>query len=271
VAHLPSLACAIMLTALLLLHGWLLQPHLSPLRAPARTPFGRVVQSPRAALDYKDPDVAAEFAACQSLDTEEVEDELAASGVVPPPTMNDMDMRMMLVEMRLRKAGKVGGQKAAAPKKPLPGANEFEMALYEKPAFKELYEEWQKARKTNELNLATEHLVNPRRAKERYGGTEMYDETIAKIEAALNAKVEKVVSSGKIAYAGFPANMGEAGVRMTLAAFGELVDFSWEASDDGITCAGTAEYEDAAIAKAAVDKYDGMDMGLGTAIEFTPQ
>lgn len=142
-----------MLTALLLLHGWLLQPHLSPLRAPARTPFGRVVQPPRAALDYKDPDVAAEFAACQSLDTEEVEDELATSGVVPPPTMNDMDMRMMLVEMRLRKAGKVGGQKAAAPKKPLPGANEFEMALYEKPAFKELYEEWQKARKTNELNL----------------------------------------------------------------------------------------------------------------------
>ena len=118
------------------------------------------------------------------------------------------------------------------------------------------------------MNLATEHLVNPRRAKERYGGTAKYDETIAAIEAALNAKVEVVVSSGLIAYAGFPANMGESGVRMTLEAFGPLKSFEWEASDDGITSAGQAEFEEVAAAKAAVDKYDGMDMGLGTALSF---
>ena len=35
--------------------------------------------------------------------------------------MNDMDMRMMLVEMRMRKAGKIG-QKKAAPKKAPAGA-----------------------------------------------------------------------------------------------------------------------------------------------------
>ena len=29
---------------------------------------------------------------------------------------------------------------------------------------------------------------------------------------------------------------GEAGIRMTLAAFGELVDLSVEESDDGLTC-----------------------------------
>ena len=50
----------------------------------------------------------AEFTAIQALDTEAVEDELAQSGIPVPPTMNDMDMRMMLVEMRMRKAGKVG-------------------------------------------------------------------------------------------------------------------------------------------------------------------
>ena len=38
-----------------------------------------------------------------------------------PPTMNDMDMRMMLVEMRLRKTGKVG-EKKAKPKKAPEGA-----------------------------------------------------------------------------------------------------------------------------------------------------
>jgi len=264
-----------LLPALVLLQGWLLQPRVltRPLAAlgGAMLPHCSRAPPPAAALDYKDPAVAEEFAACQALDTEEVEDELAASGVVAPPTMNDMDLRMMLVEMRLRKSGKMGGKsEKQAMKKPGPDANPFEIALYEKPAFRELYEEKKMARLQNEINLCIEYVNDPRRAKERYGGTAKYDELVADIEAALNAKVEKTVTSGKLSYAGFPANMGEAGVRMTLAGFGELSDFSWEASDDGITCFGTAEYEDPDAAKAAIDKYDGMDMGLGTAIEFTP-
>jgi len=222
-----------------------------------------------AALDYKDPEVAAEFAACQSLDTEQVEDELAASGIPVPPTMNDMDMRMMLVEMRMRKNGKIGTKKAEV-KKPPPNANDFEKALYEKPAFRELYEGWQQSRNTNAMNYATEHLINPRRAKERYGGTAKYDETIAEIEAALNAKIVVEVTSGKLAYSGFPANMGESGVRMTLGAFGEIKDFSFNENDDGMTCSGNVEFEDVDTAKAAVDKYDGMDMGLGNAISLAP-
>lgn len=224
--------------------------------------------APVAALDYNDPLVAKEFSAIQALDTEAVEDELALSGIVPPATMNDMDMRMMLVEMRLRKSGKIGEKKAAAPKKAPAGASDFEKALYEKPAFKALFEGWQQARNTNAMNLATEYLVNPRRAKERYGGTAKYDETIKAIDEAMNAKVEQVVTTGSLAWSGFPANMGEAGVKMTLEAIGPLKAFTWEAGDDGITSSGTAEYEEASMAKTAIDKYDGMDMGLGTALEF---
>ena len=149
-----------------------------------------------------------EFQACQALDTEAVEDELAASGIPVPPTMNDMEMRMMLVEMRLRKSGKVGPQKAKAKAKPGADASAFEVALYEKPAFSELYEEWKAARNTNAANLAIEHVNNARRAKERYGGTALYDETIAKIEAALNARVVKEVKGGALSYAGFPATFG---------------------------------------------------------------
>ena len=219
------------------------------------------------ALDYKDPLVAKEFTAIQALDTEAVEDELAQSGIPVPPTMNDMDMRMMLVEMRMRKAGKVGSAKPKAKKAP-EGASDFEKALYEKPAFNALYTEWQAARNTNALNLATEHINNPRRAKERYGATAKYDETIAAIEAALKAKVEVVVDSALIAFAGFPANMGEAGVKMTLEAFGSLKSFKWEPDDDGISSSGQAEFDEISAAKAAVDKYDGMDMGLGTALSF---
>lgn len=247
-------------TLALPLLGFLLSPHaIAPRRASALT----IV----AALDYNDPAVAKEFTAVQSLDTEGVEDELAASGIPVPPTMNDMDMRMMLVEMRMRKAGKIGDSKPKATKAP-EGASDFEKALYEKPAFKVLYETWQQTRNTNAMNLATEYLINPRRAKERYGGTAKYDETVAEIEVALNAKVEVEVTSGRIAYAGFPANMGEAGVKMTLEAFGALKDFTFVANDDGISCGGQAEYEGVDAAKACVEKYDGMDMGLGTKLAF---
>jgi len=220
------------------------------------------------ALDYKDPAVAKEFSNIQALDTEAVEDELATSGIPVPPTMNDMDMRMMLVEVRMRKAGKIGTSKAA-PKKAPPNANDFEKALYEKPAFKVLYEGWQQSQNTNAVNLATEHLMNPRRAKERYQGTAKFDETIAAINEALNAKVEQVVTSGLVAYSGFPANMGEPGVRMTLEAFGAVSSFTFDANDDGLTCSGQVEFEDGAgAAKACIDKYDGMDMGLGTKLAF---
>ena len=121
------------------------------------------------------------------------------------------------------------------------------------------------------MNLATEHLTNPRRAKERYGGTAKYDETIGKIEEALKAKKASVATSGKLAYSGFPANMGEAGVKMTLSAFGELVNFTFEENDDGMTCSGLVEFDGVDTAKAAIEKYDGMDMGLGNAITLEPQ
>ena len=42
-------------------------------------------------------------------------------------------------------------------------------------------------------------------------------------------------------------------------------------ADDGLTCGGTVEYEDVDTAKAAIDKYDGMDMGLGTTLTLEPQ
>ena len=155
------------------------------------------------------------------------------------------------------------------------------------------------------MNLATEHLMNPRLTKERYGGTAKYDETIAAIETALNAKVEQSVrrrptrhhqaarraatdplarapcsdflgvvfrlwqvSSGLVSYSGFPANMGEAGVKMTLEAIGALKVFEYEPNDDGMTCSGRAEFDGPEQAKACIDKYDGMDMGLGTKLEI---
>ena len=56
--------------------------------------------------------------------------------------------------------------------------------------------------------------------------------------------------------------------RPATAPEGVRASFEWEASDDGISSAGQAEFEEVDAAKAAIDKYDGMDMGLGTKLAF---
>jgi len=254
---------ALLLLALSGATGYILAPRLA---SPVASFRGRAV-APVCALDFNDPTVAAEMAEVQDFDTNQIEEELALSGIPPPPTMNDFELRSMLVELRMRKKGKMGTA-TAAPKKPASYGNDYERALFEKPAFKALIEEYRKTNNVNAMNLATEHLMNPRQAKERYGGTSNYQATLDEIEAAMNARVEQTVSTPKLYFAGFPSNMGEDAIKMTLGTFGTIVDFSCEASDDGMTMTGRAEFEEVSQAKAAIDKYDGVDMGLGTTLEL---
>jgi hypothetical protein len=63
--------------------------------------------------------------------------------------------------------------------------------------------------------------------------------------------------------------MGEAAIKMTLSAFGEVVSVSVEEADDGLSVYGKAEFSTADAAKACIQKYDGVDMGLGTKLSFT--
>ena len=204
-----AIVCLFAPSAALLLAPASVRPAVAPPRAAAR------MQS----LDYNDPMVAKEFGSIQGLDLDDVTDELAAAGIIAPATMNDMEIRMMLVEVRMRKAGTFGG--ATKPKKqakPASFANEFERAMFEKPAVKELYTTWQQAKNINAMNLAAEHINNPKRAKDRYAGTPNYDATIAELDAAMNAKVVKTVDTARLMFSGFPSNMGEQGVKMTLQA-----------------------------------------------------
>ena len=256
------------LSALCLLassHALLLTP---ALRCAART-----VPQIAMAIDYKDPLVAKEFASIQGLELDDVTDELAAAGLVAPATMNDMDIRIMLVEVRMRKAGTMGGSgSSAAPKKkavrPAKFGSKFEEVLFDKPAVKALYEELQAAKDINAMNLVSEHINNVKRAKDRYGNVPNYGATIKRVEEAMTARIVQEVTTPTVLYSGFPSNMGENGVKMTLAVFGEVVDFTAEESDDGMSMGGRITYEDVAAAKAAIDKYDGVDMGLGTTLEL---
>ena len=91
------LACALVRTDALLLgvRPAACAPAVAPRLAPARM----------MALDVNDPNVAKEFQELQGVDTDDIVDELGTFGIVCPPTMNDMEMRMMLIEVRMRKAG----------------------------------------------------------------------------------------------------------------------------------------------------------------------
>merc|ERR1712176_491225 len=92
------------------------------------------------AIDYNDPVVVEEFGKVQPMELSEVEEELLESGLVAPSTMNEMDAKLMLVEVRLRNAGKLSGDRKKQGPKKTEFSSKFEEALYTKPVFKEYYE-----------------------------------------------------------------------------------------------------------------------------------
>jgi len=217
------------------------------------------------ALDYNDPIVGAEFAAIQPLTYEEVEEELLMSGVKGSSDMNEMDLKLMLVELRMRLAGKMPGQDGEKEKKkPATYSNSFEEAMWEKPFFKELYDGLKAKGDHNSMNVASEYLNDKDIALSRYGKD--YKRLLIDIEAALNAKKE--VTSPSITFKGFPANMGEMGCKMTLEALGEITEFECSENDDLPILVGKVTFEDIETAKKAVEQYDGMDMGMGTVLEL---
>ncbi len=190
--------------------------------------------SPCMAIDYKDPAVAAEFNAVQELSMDEIEEELAQVGIPMPPTMNEMDVRLMLVETRMRVSGRMSGSAGsvgAPPPPPTSFANDFERALAQQPAFNALFKKYQSDGNTNLMNVASEYLNNKKLALDRYG--KVYKDAIAEIEEALSAPVVQEVTSGRVEFSNFPGNMGETGVKMTLEAIGPLSTFSAAQTADG--------------------------------------
>jgi hypothetical protein len=76
------------------------------------------------------------------------------------------------------------------------------------------------------------------------------------------------VKTPKLAFSGFPANMGIDACRMTLESLGAVVDFECVMDEDFPILTGTVTYDDIEAAKAAVARYDNMDMGMGTKLKL---
>jgi hypothetical protein len=214
------------------------------------------------ALDYKDPVVAEELALVQPMPIEEVEEELQSKGIRAPASMNEFDIKLMLVEIRLRFAGKIGGQKEK--KQPAKFASKFEEYMWTKPVFKEFYETLKAKGDHNAQNVVAEYVNDAKLANQRYGKD--YKALIRQAEAALTAALP--VKSPTLKFSGFPANMGEDACRMTLGAIGTIVDFECKQDEDFPVLTGKVTFEDLEAAKKAVEQYNGMDMGMGTKIEL---
>jgi hypothetical protein len=175
---------------------------------------------------------------------------------------SEMEVKLMLVEMRLRFSGKLEG--STPKKRPDKFSSKLEEALWTKPAFEEFYKELKTSGDNNSLNVVAEYMNQRDNAIQRYGKT--YAALIRKTEEALSAPPP--VKTPTLAFSGFPANMGEAACRMTLESIGTVLEFECSQDDDFPILRGKVTFEDIEAAKKAVAQYNGMNMGMGTALEM---
>lgn len=218
------------------------------------------------AIDYNDPGVMEEFNAIQAMEYDDVVTELSLSGVRAPADMGDMDVKLMLVELRTVMKGGVASSGTTAPSDVPPAkfGSQFEEYLWTKPVFKRMYDTLKVQGDHNRMNVAAEYCNEPNDAKSRYYTS--YGTFLDDVEAALNARAE--ITTPKVKFGGFPANMGEFGLKATLEAVGRVEDIYVAVSDDGITLVGEVTFESVEVAKAAIEQYDGMDMGMGDTLKM---
>lgn len=214
------------------------------------------------AIDYNDPVVAEEFMKVQAMEFDDVEKEINDLGQKVPPDMNEIDAKLKLVEYRLINEGKI----AQAPppsterKRPSKFGSKFDELQWSKPKLRELYDGFMDQMDYNNANVVVEYCNDKEMAENRY--TVGYKDLMKKVEAII------MDVSDTVEFSGFPANMGEDACKQTLSAMGDLKSFECSTSDDGMSLKGKATYEDKESARKAIQEYDGMDMGLGSAIEM---
>lgn len=212
-------------------------------------------------LDMSDPAVVTEYNKIKDLTEDSVKYELKDLGIPFNPAAGDMDLKLMLMEARVRLATPT---KKEAPGK---GATPFEKLIFEKPAVKKAWEAYLDAGDINAANAFVEYVNTPEVAQKRYGDNQIYRDVFDAVERLVKAPA---FTSNKLSFDGFPPGMGEDMVKVSFKEFGEITAFTSKGADDPIaeSCSGTIEFDSVDAAKAAVAKWDGVDMGLGKKLEL---
>jgi hypothetical protein len=219
---------------------------LQPLRvAPRRAAALRVGN-----IDPTSPEMMAEFEKLKDVSMADINAELEMMGIPTTPDMDDMSVKLRLMEARI-----IMGAPAAAG--PPAGASAYEFLIYEKPEIKTYVDGLYNKGDINGANAFMEYVNDRPGAEMRYGKEDVYKAVFAVAEEMMAAPS---FTSAKLSFAGFPM-MGEDALRGQMESVGAVVTFSIDEEDPVLGCKGKVEFEEEASAVTAVDKWDGADMG----------
>lgn len=205
---------------------------------------------PVRALDPSSPEMQAEFAVLKDASRGFMEKELELMGIPHKADMDDMEIKMRLMEARIVMSAPAAAGVAA-------NASPYEKIIFEKPAIKSYVDRLYNKGDINGANIMMEYINDPKQATSRYGEIADYQKIFKKADELMAAPA---FTSSKLAYSGFPM-MGEDGLRGQMESVGAVVSFRVTEEDPVMGMTGNVEFEAEADAKTAVEKWDGADMG----------
>jgi hypothetical protein len=274
---LNMLRAAVALAPLLLSNAYYVQTIFASPRKAACSPARALRNLLVMQIDYTDPVVEEKYNEVKAMTRPQIEEALGQKGL--PKNLfpeDDTMLQLMFVEVDLRSQGIIDdkgkviandGKKA----KPKTYSGKFEETYYENRFFREWIDESEKERKGNNIvfNLAQDYLDNtPEIFEERYQDEPMREYVVNTVKELLVKKEE--ITTPKFKWSGFPYAMGEMGCKAAFSETGEVVSITFDMSANGVSGEGTVEWKELDSAKAFYDKYNGVDMGFGTAIELDP-
>lgn len=216
-------------------------------------------------LDITHPVVAEEYATTTEMSYDDMTDELNVNGIIPPESIDESQLRAMLVETRLRRDGRLSNARGLISwDTPRTFCSNLEEVLWTNHEFARYYRWFEDLRDTNKMNVMLESLAEPEIAKARYANS--YPELLDEIDVILHG-----VRNPMLQFHGFPAKIKETGCKEIFESFGTLVEFECALVEDiePPVIKGHVTYEDIESAQKVKSAYNGKKMGTTEPIVMT--
>ena len=211
-------------------------------------------------IDFDTPENKVEYRKVEFLSRESCELELNSHAIPVFDSESDMDVRLKLLETRIRLK--------EADKPPEPGPNDppFQKLVYKRPDIWKYTQKLYDCGDINSYNVFIEYVTNATEARMKYGSEQYYRDVMDRAQAMMDMEPFK---SKIIDFAGFPASMGEEMIKLSLAEFGPLESIDLRVNPkDPDTMTGRAIFQEQSAADKAVEMWNEADMGLGTVMSL---